>query len=129
MIEIRKVEDLAIAKKICANHGIDYQENYRVIATLEGENVLHSAIFSYENGEGTIHGIDGFEGDILLLDGLCRAILNIMDIQGVKVVYLPLKYEKLASYVGFSKDDGHYKLNLEGFFSCSCSSKKGRDDQ
>lgn len=126
MIEIRKVEDPSIARKICEEKGVEYRENYHVIATIEGENILHSAVFSYEKEVGNIYSISGFDGDTLLLDGLCRAILNIMDIQGVKVVYLSEKYSKLASYVGFSKDGDEYKLNLEGFFNCSCSSKKGK---
>lgn len=125
MIEIRKVEDAILAEKVCQENGIEYNDDYHVIATLEGKNILQSAVFSYKNEQGSIHAISGFEGNIDLLDGLCRAILNIMDINGVKVVYLSSKYEKLASHVGFSKKNGQYRIELEGFFKCSCSSKKG----
>ncbi len=124
MIEIKKVEDPALAKRICEENNIVYNPCYRIIATVEGETIHNSAVFSYENEEGTIHVIDGFGGDLDLLDGLCRAILNIMDINGVKEVYLPSKYEKLAKYVGFSQCEDRYKVQLEGFFCCSCSSKK-----
>ena len=125
MIEIRKVNDKTIAKKVCEENNILYQEDFHVIATIEGENILQSAVFTYKKEQGTIHAISGFGGDILLLDGLCRAILNIMDINGVKEVYLPLKYDKLASYVGFSRENDQFHLKLEGFFDCHCSKKKG----
>ncbi len=125
MIEIKKVTDPELARNICKDAGIEFNETYRIIATIEHGNVLNSAVFQYENEEGQILHISGFDGDILLLDGLCRAILNIMDIQGVKVVCLSKKYEKLAKYVGFKLTDGQFKLLLEGFFQCGCCSKKG----
>ena len=125
MIEIKKVIDQTLARNICKDAGIEFDEAYRIIATIEQGNVLNSAIFQYEDEEGQILHISGFEGDILLLDGLCRAILNIMDIQGVKVVYLTEKYEKLAKYIGFKQDEGRFKLYLEGFFQCECCHKKG----
>ena len=124
MIEIRKVEDPALAERVCLENNIPYSASYKVIATIEGDEILQSAVFSYDREEGAIHAISGFRGDMMLLDGLCRAILNIMDIKGVKEVSLPLKFDKLAKYVGFSKEEDCYRLSLEGFFTCSCSSKK-----
>ncbi|MBQ7935878.1 MAG: hypothetical protein IJ333_05965 [Clostridia bacterium] len=120
MIEIKKVTDSTVAEKICKEHGIQLETNDFVIATVEKENVLHCAVFSYENDIGRIKAISGFGGDLNLLDGLCRAILNIMDINGVKEVYLPDKYSDLAKYVGFQEDANGYSLKLEGFFKCGC---------
>jgi hypothetical protein len=77
-------------------------------------------VFSYEKDIGNIQVISGFNGELSLLDGLCRAILNIMDINGVKYVYLPLKYKKIAELVGFKEEDSKYSLELEGFFCCGC---------
>lgn len=125
MIEIKKVTDPAIAKKICDEAQIELDEGLRIIATVERGEVLNSAVFDYQNEEGRILHINGFDGDILLLDGLCRAILNIMDIQGVKVVYLPLKFQKLAQYIGFKQENKQYVLQLEGFFNCGCCHKEG----
>ena len=120
MIEIKKVSDIALAKKICEDNQVIWRPEYHVIATLDGETVLQCAVFSYCDSRGEIHAITCFEDDINFLDGLCRAILNIMDINGVKDVYLPLKYQKLAQYVGFKAQDSSYHLNLEGFFQCGC---------
>lgn len=123
MIEIKKVTDSAVAQRICASNGIDWKPEYHVIATIEGEEVLQSAVFSYRDEIGEIHAIHGFDGDIDLLDGLCRAILNIMDINGVKYVYLSGKYEILARHVGFKLENDRYFLALEGFFQCGCCCK------
>ena len=120
MIEIRKITDEQIAQKICAAHNIDWDPAYHVIATIEQEEILHCAIFEYNGEIGEIHAISGFDGDISMLDGLCRAILNIMDINGVKYVCLPLKYDKLAQKIGFKAQNDHYHLVLDGFFKCSC---------
>ncbi len=123
MIEIKRVNNLNLAKKICAEHGVEWNPECHVIATLEGENTLNFAVFDYQNEQGNIFAIGGFNNELDLLDGLCRSILNIMDINGVKVVYLPLKYEKLAKHMGFSIENGRFQINLEGFFNCGCCHK------
>lgn len=120
MIEIRKITDKQTAQKICLEQNIAWNPAYHVIATMEQENILHCAVFEYSGENGEIHAISGFEGDVLMLDGLCRAILNIMDINGVKYIYLPPKYDKLAQKIGFKLQGDRYYLNLEGFFKCSC---------
>ena len=120
MIEIKKITDVATAKNICAANNVEWNRNYHVIATIEQEKILHCAIFNYSDKIGEIHVISGFDDDILMLDGLCRAILNIMDINGVKDVYLPSKYEKLARKVGFQLQNNRFHLKLDGFFKCGC---------
>ena len=125
MIEIRKVQDENTARAICAQNQLKWKPNYHVIATLEGQNVLVCAVFSYADEVGQIHGIAGFDGDLAMLDGLCRAILNIMDINGVKYVYLSKKYADLAQKIGFKKEDDRYFLPLEGFFKCGCCGSGG----
>ncbi len=120
MIEIRKITDLQTAKKVCLEQNIAWDPAYHVIATIEQENILHCAVFEYGDEIGKIHAISGFDGDILMLDGLCRAILNIMDINAVKHIYLPLKYDKLADKIGFALQNDCYYLNLNGFFKCCC---------
>lgn len=120
MIEIKKITDKDVAQKICIAHNIDWQPEFHVIATIEQGKVLHCAVFKYCGESGEIHAISGFDGEISMLDGLCRAILNIMDINGVKYVYLPSKYDKLAHKIGFTMQNDRYFLSLEGFFKCSC---------
>ncbi len=125
MIEIKKVTGPEIVNRIGKDYQIHIERNDHVIATIEQEEILHCAVFSYDNEIGKIKAISGFEGDLDLLDGLCRAILNIMDINGVKQVYLSNKYEKLANFVGFSLDENrNFVLQLEGFFQCGCCRSK-----
>ena len=123
MIEIKKITNETLAKRICEDSNLAWSPNYKVIATVDGETTLNLAIFMYNGEEGTILEISGFDDDIFMLDGLCRAILNIMDINDVKQVYLPLKYEKLAKHVGFKREFDQFTLSLEGFFECKCSKK------
>lgn len=120
LVEIKKITDKDVAQKICIAHNIDLKPEYYVIATIEGGEVLHCAVFEYSGKTGKIHAISGFEGDVLMLDGLCRAILNIMDINGVKDIYLPLKYARLAQKVGFKAQNDCFYLRLDGFFKCGC---------
>ena len=103
MIEIKKVTDINHAQAICREYNVVWQPDYHVIATMERDNVLQCSVFSYAEDRGEILVIAGFNDDINLLDGLCRAILNIMDINGVKEVYLSKKYDKLAEKVGLSE--------------------------
>ncbi len=120
MIEIKQVTNQTIAKQICRENGAEWRPEYHVIATIDHENILQCAVFSYKGEVGEIHVISGFHGDIDLLDGLCRAILNIMDINGVKEVYLPVKYQKIAQKIGFDLKKNQYHLTLDGFFRCCC---------
>lgn len=129
MIEIRKVTDINIAQKICAQNDLEWSDKYHVIATIEGKNLLNSAVFSYNGDSGDIHNIYGFDGDLEMLDGLCRAILNIMDINGVKEVYLSKKYNELAQKIGFEDAGDRFYLSLEGFFKCSCGIKREKNDE
>ena len=125
MVEIKKINNVAQAQKICEEFQIIWRSDYHVIATLDGDEILQCAVFSYKNDRGEIYVIAGFQEDIDFLDGLCRAILNIMDINGVKQVYLPAKYKKLAHHVGFERTDNEFTLRLENFFNCGCCPKKG----
>ena len=118
MIEIKKVEDIDLAKKICIENDIDWSDDNHIIATVDNQTVLHCAVFGYEN---EIDSIDCFDGYILMLDGMCRAILNIMDIHGVREVYMSNKYRRIAEYVGFkTMENGEFYLELTGFFKCGC---------
>lgn len=123
MIEIKKVVDTKLAQKICLENGLKWEADYHVIATLDRNEVLQCAVFSYENEIGKIHAISGFDNNIDLLDGLCRAILNIMDINGVKDVYLSNKYVEIAEHIGFKLIENQYHLALERFFQCGCCKK------
>ena len=125
MIEIRRVEDPCLQERLCKEAGIELRPEYHIIATREGEKILLSAIFQYKDEAGAILSIEGPDNDIMLLDGLCRAILNIMDINGVKEVSLPLKYGLLARNIGFTKGETAFSLQLEGFFDQPCCGKKG----
>ncbi len=120
MIEIKRVTDPRMIEQIGCDYQVQIQEKDHVIATIEAGRVLHCAVFSYDENEGKIKAISGFGDDLDLLDGLCRAILNIMDINGVKVVYLSEKYEKLGRHVGFKPCEKGFVLELEGFFKCGC---------
>ncbi len=124
MIEIRTVAEPALAKRLCRENGVTWRPEYRVIAAWEGERALHCAVFSYHNDTGEIYAIAGFDGDLSLLDGLCRAILNIMDINGVKTAFLSDQYPEIARQVGFKKIDGRFQLSLENFFCCSCKERE-----
>ena len=127
MIEIKKVTDINHAQAICREYNVVWQPDYHVIATMESDNVLQCAVFSYAKNRGEILVIAGFNDDINLLDGLCRAILNIMDINCVKEVYLSKKYDELAEKVGFKLQNDSFYLKLEGFFGCGCCHNRTED--
>lgn len=120
MVEIKKIKDEEFKKSICLEYGVVFDEKKHIIATIENGKTINCAIFAYEDEVGEIYAIDGFTGDLAMLDGLCRAILNIMDINGVKVIYLSEKYGELAEKVGFKRENNRFSLQLEGFFKCCC---------
>ena len=118
MIEIKKVTDAFVEERIASRYGVIKKENEHLIAAIDREEVLCYALFSYTGEQGRILSIGGFDGDLSLQDGLCRAIMNIMDIKGVKEVYLSSGMGRLANMIGFKPEDGGFKLNLDGFFCC-----------
>lgn len=123
MIAIQSVTDKDKILEICENCGVEWHSALRVIATVENNVVLQHAIFEFDGEQGSIHSIGGFEEDLGMLDGLCRAILNIMEIHGVKQCYLSKKYRKLALAVGFKEENESFTVDLTTFFRCCCHKK------
>ena len=123
MIQILTVKNPFDRAKICKKAGITDKPENKVIAIHNDDGVIsEGAIFRYENEFGEILWLD-MGNDIELADGLARAVLNIMEIRGVKIVTLPLSYEFLAKKLRFHLVDDHFEVNLDGYFYCSCQHK------
>ncbi len=52
--------------------------------------------------------------------GICKAVLNSMDLDGIKKVYWEENNQELCKRLLFKKENEKYLLNLEGYFSSGC---------
>ena len=124
MIAILSVKDPDKKQEICRKAGVPYHEDLHVIASFEDGKMMYGAVFEICREEGTIHWIDASGDDFSVSEGLGKAVLNIMDLRGVKKAFMPLSMEKLAAPLRFSKKEGRYEVEITGYFSCGCDHKK-----
>ena len=120
MIQILSVKDEQRRSVMCKKAGIDDHNDLHIIAIHNSDGIIcQGAIFKYREEIGEILWLD-MGDDIDLSDGLARAVLNIMDIRGVKTVTLPFGYDALAKKLRFKMTGDHFEVSLEGYFCCGC---------
>ena len=121
MIQILSVKDENKKKELCAEAGISYSDALHIIASFDDDGKVGcSAIFRYDGQSGEILWISDAESDKELLIGLGKAVLNILDLRGVKHVQMPLALESIAIPLRFERGQEHFSLDLEGYFACGC---------
>ena len=121
MIQVLSVTDENKKIELCAAAGISYSDSLHIIASFDdGGKMGCGAIFRYDGQTGEILWMDDAEKDKELLIGLGKAVLNIMDLRGVKHVLMPLKLESIAVPLRFERKQDRFVLDLEGYFTCGC---------
>ena len=121
MVQILAVRDLNQRLKVLCKAGLEDSADLHVIAVHNTEGVMNEgAVFRYSGEIGEILWLDMGE-DMDLAEGLAKAILNIMEIRGVKIVTLPLTYVKLAQKLRFTRQNNCFEVSLEGYFCCACN--------
>ena len=121
MLEMRPVYTSYEREEYTKPFGIVPEDDKVVICARYPDRFVGMAYVSANGETGTIHHlslIDGYKDDtdIFLLG---KAMLNYLDLQGVKYVEYPdVKDEALAKRLGFKKDEkGIYRVYLVGYFT------------
>lgn len=121
MLEMRPVYTSYEREEYTKPFGIVPEEGKVVICARYPDKFVGMAYVSAAGENGTIHFlslVDGYNDDIdIFLLG--KAMLNYLDLQGVKnVVYPEVINEPLVKRLGFRKNDENvYTLSLVGYFT------------
>ena len=91
-----------------------------VMTSRDGETMIGLGSLSLNAGKVYLNHIifvPEFE-DELMVQGLAKALLNLADLRGIRVVYgTEPALEKLYAALGFQNENEEYVLQLEGYFT------------
>lgn len=110
-------------ERVCLLCGIEYDKTQFSYGAYEDEAVVGAAQFYVKNGIGYISDLRcRKEGEELLPLAMLlgRAVLNFLDLHGVKEAYFEKNgefYDSAAKVIGFKIKDGKYYAYLDGMFT------------
>ena len=124
MLEILVCEDKNITKKLYANLGLEYNDEYLAIRAISGEECLGYALFVIEKNKETVFAIEPKE-DRMLADGLLRSALHVGCERGIiEAFYFGDNYTQLYEKIDFIESKEDKKLKLQNLFTDCCTCKK-----
>ena len=110
-------------ERVCLLCGIEYDKTQFAYGAYEDEAVVGAAQFCVKDGVGYINDLRcRKEVDELLPLAMLlgRAVLNFLDLHGVKEAYFEKSgefYDNAAKVIGFKLKDEKYHVYLEGMFT------------
>ena len=121
MLEMRPVYTSYEREEYTRPFGITPEDDKTVICARYPDKFVGIAYVSVKGTEGVVHLlslVDGY-GDSTDIFLLGKAMLNFMDLHGVKnVTYPSVTDASLAKRLGFRENEsGVYTLSLEGYFT------------
>ncbi len=123
MLKIVPMTDPAEHERVCLKSGIPYDKSQFAYCAYEDENIIGASQFYIKDGIGYLSDIrllkEGNER-LALSMLLGRAVLNFLDLHGVKEAYLEKSgeyYDDAAKVIGFKNKDGKHYAYLEGMFT------------
>lgn len=128
MLTIRPIEDKNKQQELCSLCGVEYRADDLAYSCYEADSFVGVCQFILKGGYIYIHDIatakdvDDFGARFIM----GRAALNFADLNGFHdALYVEPENEKLASMIGFKKnDEGEWYFDLRGFFESPCSCDK-----
>ena len=126
MLKASPIQTKEEQKEICQICGIPYREDSFAYSQKENGEVIAASQFDITMNGGVILDLQmksGLEDDIEALFILGRAVLNFLDLSGVKSCVFASKNEhddKMAKMLAFKKTDDIWSISLEGLFDGKC---------
>jgi hypothetical protein len=127
MLIIKPIQDKDIQKDVCRACGFNFDPTLFAYSEKEDEKLIAGCQFDILGSEAIITDFGmsiGAEEDIEALIILGRAVLNFLDLSGVKTCRFETgatTNEKYAKMIGFKKEDGKMVITLEGLFDSKCA--------
>lgn len=119
MLEIKPVHTAYEKEEYCKACGFAYAAPLQVIAAFDNGSFSGAGVFSMDDQNqaeiveiSLIPGLDDWQD--LFLTG--KALLNYLDLKGVKYAVYRGKNRKLALALLFQEQDGAFRLKLDGYF-------------
>ncbi len=121
MLEIRESKDKTRAQEFVKAQGSNYNllEDIVMVCT-DADEILGVSTLCLKGTKVYLDLLLTIEdmGDLAFKAGLARAVMNLADLRGIKEIYgsSPELFE-LYEMLRFKKEEGEYRLNLEGYFT------------
>lgn len=126
MLKASPIQSKKEQRDICTLCAIPYREDSFAYSQKENDVVIAASQFDITQNGGIILDLqmkEGLEDDIEALFILGRAVLNFLDLSGVKTCIFTSKNEhddKMAKMLGFKKSNDTWTISLEGLFDGKC---------
>lgn len=126
MLTASPIQNKDEQRDICAICSIPFRADSFAYSQKENGEVIAASQFDINENGGVILDLqmkEGLSDDIEALFILGRAVLNFLDLSGIKSCTFASKNEhddKMAKMLGFKKSDGIWSICLEGLFDGKC---------
>ena len=121
MLAIKESKDKTRAQEFVNAQGFDYNLSDDIVMVCADANeILGVSALSLRGSKVYLDLLLTIEtmSDLAFKAGLARAIMNLADLRGIKEIYgaTPELFE-LYKMLRFEKEEGEYRLSLEGYFT------------
>ena len=130
MLIIKPIQDKEIQQEMCNACGFNFDPTLFAYSEKENENLIAGCQFDILGRDAEIKDFGmcvGVEEDVEALIILGRAVLNFLDLSGVKRCSFNTQAdtnEKYAKMIGFKKENDNMVISLEGLFDSKCANCK-----
>lgn len=127
MLIIKPIQDKDMQKDVCDACGFNFDPTLFAYSEKENEVLIAGCQFDILGKDAEIKDFGmrtGAQEDIEALIILGRAVLNFLDLSGVKRCSFNTNAytnEKYAKMIGFKKEEGVMTISLEGLFDSKCA--------
>ena len=121
MLEIHKIMDDEIIKKLASELEIDYNDSDLFLgAFVDGE--LKEYVYYKKADDGyIIIDITDKSDDFQIILGLVKTLIFYVDLAMLNKLYLPFKFERVAKAIGFKQMHSLFELDLYEYQKkCDC---------
>lgn len=122
MLIIKPIQTKREQEDICAGCGVQYNPDALAYAAREDDALLGVSQFRILGKYAEVYDLHNAEGvdDLEALIIMGRAVLNFVDLCGVKEAYINTTNRSLHKTLGFREREGRWHLSLEGYFNSPC---------
>lgn len=126
MLSAKPIQNKSEQESACSLCSIKYNPDFFAYSQKENGELIAAAQFDIRANGGFFDDIrmkKGLDDDIEALFILGRAVLNFLDLAGIKNCIFNVKDEhdvKMAKMLGFKETEQIWSLNLEGIFDGKC---------
>ena len=126
MLEVRSIQTKKEQREICGLCNVEFDPDCLAYGAAENGKLLGVAQFRVHGEYAVIYDLanSAVTEDMEALVIMGKAMLNFIDLCGIKDVMLKTQNQNLSEILGFKRyAAGIYRINLEGYFDFPCKNK------